>query len=124
MRDYDMHPLKSAPETISPSESQSTDSIDWSQYAYVQYATNLAYLCNSIMLFEILHRLGTKADLLLMYPSNFHLEENTDHGDGEKSEESVQSRLLRKAADEYHVRLQPVKVQRIRGDDRSCFRGY
>ncbi len=36
--------------------------VNWSRFAYVQYVTNSAYLCNSVMLFETLHRLGSKAD--------------------------------------------------------------
>lgn len=31
---------------------------DWSQYAYCQYVTKPAYLCNSVMIFEALERLG------------------------------------------------------------------
>ncbi|KAK0738622.1 nucleotide-diphospho-sugar transferase [Schizothecium vesticola] len=43
---------------------------DWSRFAYVQYVTNSAYLCNSVMLFETLHRLGTsRADRVMMYPA-------------------------------------------------------
>ena len=32
--------------------------VDWSQFAYTQYVTNLDYLCNSVMLFERLHQLN------------------------------------------------------------------
>ena len=42
---------------------------NYSRYAYVQYATNFIYLCNALMLFESLHRLGSTADRLLLYPS-------------------------------------------------------
>ena len=89
------------------------DGVDWSRFAYVQYATNQVYLCNSVMLFEILHRLDSRADRLLMYPSSFIIE--TD-GDGS---ESLESRLLKKAKDEYHVNLQPVKVQHREVGDRE-----
>jgi hypothetical protein len=61
------------------------------------------------MLFEILHRLGNKADRLLMYPSSFRLQE------GEY--ESTESRLLRKARDKYNVKLKPIKIQQIDGGD-------
>lgn len=81
--------------------------IDWSRYAYVQYVTSTSYLCNSVMLFEILHRLGSKADRLMMYPSHFHLD---------PEEDSVESRLLLKAQDEYGVKLMPVQVQHRKGD--------
>ena len=42
------------------------DGVDWSRFAYVQYATDQLYLCNSVMLFEILHRLESRADRLLI----------------------------------------------------------
>lgn len=59
---------------------------------------------DSVMLFEILHRLGSKADRLLMYPSEFRVRS----GDNETPE----SRLLRKARNEYNVKLKPIEVQR------------
>ena len=76
-------------------------STDWSEFAYVQYVTNLPYLCNSVMLFESLHRLGCKPDRLMMYPSEFSLDDD-----------SIESRLLTKARDEYRVILKPIEVQR------------
>ncbi|KAL3461830.1 nucleotide-diphospho-sugar transferase [Aspergillus heterothallicus] len=81
---------------------QTVDSINWSSFAYMQYATNAAYLCNSVMLFERLHRLTSKADRLMMYPNTFSANEK---------DTSYESRLLRKARDEYGVELMPVKVQ-------------
>lgn len=87
--------------------------VDWSRYAYVQYVTNTAYLCNSVMLFEILNRLQSKPDRLLMYPSDFSIDTEDD---------STESRLLRKARDEYHAKLMPVTVQsRISGDREWLF---
>jgi hypothetical protein len=85
--------------------------VDWSRYAYTQYATNTNYLCNSVMLFETLHRLGSKADRLLMYPS-------TMYPDPEASN-TIESRLLLKAQNEYGVKLQPVEVQHRSGGDRK-----
>ncbi|PYH90397.1 nucleotide-diphospho-sugar transferase [Aspergillus ellipticus CBS 707.79] len=73
---------------------------DWSRFAYVQYVTTTAYLCNSVMIFEALHRMNSKADRLLLYPDEFPIE-----GD------STESRLLRKARHEYGVKLVPIKVQ-------------
>lgn len=74
---------------------------DWSRFAYMQYATNLEYLCNSVMIFETLHRLGSKADRLLLYPSKYSLDKpaTTDEG-----------RLLLQARDGYGVELQPIEV--------------
>ena len=70
---------------------------EWSHFAYVQYVTNLPYLCNSIMLFERLHSLGCKPDRLMMYPSRFSHDDN-----------GTESRLLTKARDEYKVKLKPI----------------
>jgi hypothetical protein len=104
----------SSPSSSSPSYSSFDGSrpdllegINWSRYAYVQYVTNTAYLCNSVMLFEILHRLGSKADRLMMYPSSFAV-------DGSTSEES---KLLRKARDQYGVKLMPIEIQRRASGD-------
>ena len=101
--------------SASPSDAQSpaSDGIDWSRYAYVQYATNQLYLCNSVMLFEILHRLESKANRLLMYPSHFLAEE------GDSASETDESRLLKKARDEYDVKLQPIEVQSRSVGDRE-----
>lgn len=86
-------------------------STDWSHFAYVQYVTNLPYLCNSLMLFESLHRLGCKPDRVMMYPSQFSLEGN-----------HTEARLLRKARDEYKVILNPIEVLRRKGHDRKLLR--
>lgn len=86
------------------------ESLDWSRFAYVQYATNPAYLCNSVMVFEILHRLNSKADRLLMYPSDYEI-------DGDPETESSNSRLLRKARDQYDVKLKAIAVQRRNSAD-------
>ena len=91
-----------------PSTTEAKDGVDWSQYAYVQYATNTPYLCNSVMLFERLHSLNCKADRLLMYPSDFS-------PDGDNTE----GQLLRKARDAYKVILKPIEVQRRQGHDRK-----
>ena len=74
---------------------------DWSDFAYVQYVTNLPYLCNSVMLFESLHRLGSKADRLLMYPEEMDLTDGSDEG-----------RLLKKVQNEYNAVLQPIEIQK------------
>ncbi|KAJ5372368.1 hypothetical protein N7517_004374 [Penicillium concentricum] len=85
-----------------------TDALDWSRFAYTQYVTNTPYLCNSVMLFETLNRLQSKADRVMMYPSEFSRDE---------SDNGTESRLLRKARDEYKVKLVPIEIQsRSSGD--------
>ncbi|KAI9778976.1 MAG: N-acetylglucosaminyltransferase [Geoglossum umbratile] len=83
------------------------DDVDWSRFAYTQYVTDTLYLCNSVMLFEILNRLGSKPDRLLMYPNAWSASDS----------DSVESRLLRKARDGYGVKLVPIEVQRKAGND-------
>jgi hypothetical protein len=63
------------------------------------------------MLFETLHRLGSRADRLLMHPSSMH---------ADPKDESDDSRLLVRARDEYGVKLMPIQVQHRDGDDRMC----
>lgn len=99
---------------IAPSNALSSANISdhqqsWSRFAYTQYATTSEYLCNSVMLFEVLHRFGSKADRLLMYPSSFHLQEGAD--------QSVESRLLQKARDHYSVKIKPVEIQHVNSVD-------
>ena len=89
--------------------------IDWSKFAYVQYATNTIYLCNSVMLFEILHRLGSRAERLLMYPSSFEIESAV------AASESPESNLLTKARDLYGAVLEPIEVQKRASKDRTVY---
>ena len=99
----------SVDDSIDNSVDNSVDnSIDWSHFAYVQYVTTKAYLCNSVMLFESLTFLGVKADKVMLYPEEYSIE-------GENPE----STLLRKARDEYNVILKPIQIQRKEQDDRS-----
>jgi alpha-N-acetylglucosamine transferase len=103
---------------FSPFRTQSYDSIldplpsliavsgvDWTAYAYTQYVTNEDYLCNSLMIFESLQRLGSRSDRVMMYPEsllpNPTQKEGTNHAE----------RLLVKARDVYSVKLVPVTVQ-------------
>ncbi|PHH54546.1 Glucose N-acetyltransferase 1 [Ceratocystis fimbriata CBS 114723] len=78
---------------------------DWSRFAIVQYATNLDYLCNSLMVFDSLRKLNTKADLVLLYPEDYAPIDI-------KNPESNQEKLIVKARDEYGVKLHPIKVIR------------
>lgn len=88
-------------------------SVDWSRYAYSQYATSSPYLCNSLMVFEALHRLGSRADRLLLYPKemDLHVANSTDRD----------SQLLVMARDRFGVRLVPVEVQKVRTEKSEFF---
>jgi hypothetical protein len=81
------------------------DGPDWSQYAYCQYVTNEDYLCNSLMIFESLDRVGAKASKVMMYPQGWNVS-GSDHTSG----------LLREARDSYGVQLSPIQVQHLEGD--------
>ncbi|CZT13039.1 hypothetical protein WAI453_005898 [Rhynchosporium graminicola] len=76
--------------------------VNWSKVAYVQYATDLEYLCNAVMIFETLHSLESKPDRLLLYPSRYSLD---------ASSETTETRLLLKARDEFNVTLKAIRVQ-------------
>lgn len=83
-------------------------SVDWSRYTYSQYATSSAYLCNSVMVFEALSRLGSKADRILFYPEEW----DTEISDTRDRD----SQLLVKARDWYNVKLIPVQMRLLNDD--------
>lgn len=73
--------------------------IDWSRFAYTQYATDSTHLCNSVMFFDRLHQLKSKASRVLMYPEGMLDKPSDDAG------------LLFKARDDYGVELVPFSVE-------------
>jgi hypothetical protein len=83
-------------------DSSVNPTVDWSRFAYTQYVTNSDYLCNSIMFFEALHRLSSRADRVIMFPSSMLPSEDAKSRD---------ARLLIKARDEYNVKLVPITLQ-------------
>lgn len=82
-----------------------TDGVNWDEFAYCQYVTTEAYLCNSLMIFESLKRLGAKAQRLMLFPEEWTVGDDSGAG-----------RLLAKARDDYDVVLQPIHVQRFAGE--------
>lgn len=80
--------------------------INWSKYAYSQYATDQHYLCNSLMVFDSLEKLGSTADRLLFYPRTWDTEV-------ESSKDRI-SQLLVMARDKYHVKLQPAEMYTLK----------
>ena len=82
------------------------DLVDWSRYAYSQYATSSAYLCNAVMVFESLHRLGSRAQRVLFYPENW----NTEIEDSNDRD----SQLLVLARDKYNVLLVPIDLDLVK----------
>ncbi|KAL9090313.1 MAG: hypothetical protein Q9165_005346 [Trypethelium subeluteriae] len=90
-----------------PSTTEALDGTDWSKFAYSQYATDSATLCNAVMVFEALDRLGSKADRVLLYPEQWDL---TVEGPKDRD-----SQLLNLAKDTYNVKLHPVQLLAIAG---------
>ncbi|KAK1962496.1 glucose N-acetyltransferase [Colletotrichum sublineola] len=86
------------------------DVVDWSRFAYVQYVTDSHYLCNSVMFFERLDHVKSKADRVMMYPSTM-LDPQAKDGD------TVDAKLLIRARDVYGVKLVPVTVQHRESTD-------
>ncbi|KAF4340148.1 GNT1 alphan-acetylglucosamine transferase [Fusarium beomiforme] len=91
-----------AAQTASSWPLENPSSIDWSRFAYTQYVTNSEYLCNSLMFFEALQRLGSRPDRVMMVPESM-LEPET--------EDSSDAYLINKARDEYNVKIVPITVQ-------------
>lgn len=81
------------------------DEVDWSRFAYTQYATNEVYLCNSLMVFEALETLGSKAERVLFYPEEWDLivEDEYDRV----------SELLLMARSRFRVMVIPIKIEGI-----------
>lgn len=82
------------------------DRVDWTRYAYSQYATSSAYLCNALMIFEALQRFGSRAQRVLFYPENWDVLVDSDR--------DRDSQLLNLARDTYNVQLVPIDVQMIK----------
>ncbi|GAB7360426.1 hypothetical protein MBLNU230_g8382t1 [Neophaeotheca triangularis] len=76
--------------------------VDWSRFAYSQYVTDSHSLCNALMVFESLHRFGSKADRVLLYPEQWdtHISSSRDRD----------SQLLNLARDKYNAVLQPIQL--------------
>lgn len=93
-----------------------SSNVDWSRYAYVQYVTELPYLCNTLMLLATLDKLGCRGDRLLLYANEW-----TKDLKQTQSQTEV-GRLLSLAANKYHARLQPISViARYHGDRKSIY---
>ena len=89
----------------SPSQKQSgpfSGNVDWTRYAYSQYATDQHYLCNSLMIFEQLEALKSPASRVLFYPKSWDLDVS--------SSKDRTSQLLVMARDKYRVKLRPVEM--------------
>lgn len=82
------------------------DEVDWSRFAYTTYATSETYLCNCVMLFEALHRLGSRAERVLFYPKGWDLIVESDS--------DRISQLLLMAKEDYKVQMVPSPIEGIK----------
>lgn len=98
-------PPQPYPQTCAPS-SQSASPPKASSFAYIEYATNLEYLCNAVMTFESLQRLGCSGSRVLLHPSDISPDDNSTEG-----------YLLQKVSNDYGVELKAIEVQSRKGVD-------
>lgn len=73
-------------------------------FAYSHTAGHVSYLCNALMMFESLHRLGSAADRVMLHNQEWKEGSNTFAG-----------RMLAKAKNEYGVKLIPIKINAVEG---------
>ncbi|CCH44021.1 Glucose N-acetyltransferase 1 [Wickerhamomyces ciferrii] len=78
--DYDREHIKYiSPEIIdSIYNNTDLDSIDWTKYAYILYATSTNHMCNAMMIFAELRKYETRAQLVLLVNNKF-LEDPIKH---------------------------------------------
>ncbi|KAL4923780.1 nucleotide-diphospho-sugar transferase [Aspergillus undulatus] len=84
------------------------DLVDWSRYAYSQYATSSPYLCNAVLVFDALEKLGSRAQRVLYYPKRWDVVVESDH--------DRDSQLLRLAKNKYKAMLVPIELEMIKPD--------
>jgi hypothetical protein len=84
--------------------------LDWEKHAYVTYVTHHEVLCNAVMMFESLKRLGSKAKMVMLIPDTeeFALE---GYGSRSATADATVKRLLRGTVEE-GVELVRVRVLR------------
>ncbi|KAL4915441.1 nucleotide-diphospho-sugar transferase [Aspergillus aurantiobrunneus] len=84
------------------------DLVDWSRYAYSQYATSSPYLCNAVLVFDTLEKLGSRAQRVLYYPKHWDVIVESDH--------DRDRQLLRLAKNKYKAMLVPIELEMIKPD--------
>jgi hypothetical protein len=113
---------KITPTTQEPPQPTDTlptaDKINWSKFAYVQYVTDHHYLCNSVMIFESLWSLGSRAKRVLMYPDDMLADPES------KVAKTPEQRLLLLARDAYGVTLVPIEVKEKEGSNGAWANSY
>lgn len=88
--------------------------VTWRDFAYVTYATNLDYLCNSVMMVEALNRLDAKAQRVILHSEEWSTDSRTFLENG-TDVPTTAAKLLQQAK-AYNAVLQPIPIQRV-GED-------
>lgn len=92
--------------------------VNWNDFAYVQYATNLDYLCNSAMIFEQLHSLQVKPNKVLLYPLEWGAPSDEPIAPPEnRTQDPSELFLLQKIREEFNVILKPVTLIHLESDE-------
>ncbi|KAK4203735.1 nucleotide-diphospho-sugar transferase [Triangularia verruculosa] len=82
-----------------------------SKFAYVQYTTDLDYLCNAMINFSRLKEFGTKHQMALIYP-------NTWDEEGKSPVSMKRFRIINTIRTDYpHINLHPSPVLRLANND-------
>jgi hypothetical protein len=84
--------------------------IDWKRVAHVQYVVSPEDLCKAVMLFSQLKEVSSLASRVLVYPSDWRLNPNTNSDPDSKGTHTA--RVLRYAAEEFSVLLNPTDTLR------------
>ncbi len=94
--------------------------VNWAKFAYAQYVASSDDLCRAVMLFSELQEASSLALRVLLYPSNWSIiSANEDIQDMHAGDIA---RLLRYAAEEFSVLLQPVDFLRQEDPSRTIWR--
>ncbi|KAI9172356.1 glucose N-acetyltransferase [Paramyrothecium foliicola] len=81
------------------------EKVDWNQFAYTQYVTDVHYLCNSVMIFETLYSLGSRPKRVMMYPKHMLKDPKATKA------RSPEQQLLIAARDKYGAELVPIELE-------------
>lgn len=84
--------------------------INWKKVAHVQYVVSLEDLCKAVMLFSQLKEVSSLASRVLIYPSDWRLDASAT-SDANSNGNHI-ARVLRYAAEEFSVMLNPTDVLR------------
>lgn len=110
---YYIHRVHIPPEIVSPPQYTANindPAINWKRVAHVQYVISPEDLCKAVMLFSQLKEVSSLATRVLMYPSDWRLNANTNSD--AKSNGTHIARVLRYAAEEFSVLLNPTDTLR------------